>query len=124
MLLAHGFIRRITEVFENYQTPIDMLATSEIGISLTIDDDHNLGLITDDLKKYGTVSVYPDMVIISIIGDLESENAAFAADILHAVKEIPVRMISYGGSRYNFSFLINKKDKAQTLQILNDKLFN
>lgn len=124
MLLAHGFLRRITEVFENFQTSIDMLATSEIGVSLTIDDDKNLQLILDDLKKYGTVSVDSDMVIVSVIGDLESEDASFAATILNAVNGISVRMISYGGSRYNFSFLIAKKDKERALQILNDKLFN
>lgn len=124
MLLAHGFLRRISEVFEHYQTSIDMLATSEIGVSLTIDDTHNIQHILDDLKKYGTVSSFADMVIISVIGDLESENADFAYKILDAVKEIPVKMISYGGSNYNFSFLIERKDKKRALQILNDKLFN
>lgn len=124
MLLAHGFLRRVTEVFENYQTSIDMLATSEIGFSLTIDEDKNLEYIVDDLKKYGTVSIDKDMVIVSVIGDLESEHTGFAANILGSMKDIPVRMLSYGGSKYNFSFLINKKDKERTLQILNDKLFN
>lgn len=124
MLLAHGFLRRVSEVFENYQTSIDMLATSEIGVSLTIDDDRNLQLIIDDLKKYGTVSVDKDMVIISVIGDLESDDAGFSSNILNAVKGIPVRMISYGGSKYNFSFLVSKENKEKTLQILNDKLFN
>lgn len=124
MLLAHGFLRRITEAFENYQTSIDMLATSEIGVSLTIDDDRNLQLILDDLKKYGTVSVYTNMVIISVIGNLESNDASFAANILSAMRGVSIRMISYGGSKYNFSFLIERKDKEKTLQILNDKLFN
>lgn len=124
MLLAHGFLRRVMEVFENYQTSIDMLATSEIGISLTIDDDRNIQLILDDLKKYGTVSVDNNMVIISVIGNLESEDASFASNILNAVNGIPIRMISFGGSKYNFSFLIAQKDKERTLQILNDKLFN
>lgn len=124
MLLAHGFLRRITEAFENYQTSIDMLATSEIGVSLTIDDDKNIQLILDELKKYGTVSVDTDMVIISVIGNLESDDAAFAANILDAMRGIPIRMMSYGGSKYNFSFLIERKDKENALQILNDKLFN
>lgn len=124
MLLAHGFLRRITEVFENYQTSIDMLVTSEIGVSLTIDDDHNLQLILDDLKKYGTVSTDNNMVIVSVIGDLDTDDISFAARILNAVNGIPVRMISYGGSENNFSFLIAARDKEKTLQILNDKLFN
>lgn len=124
MLLAHGFLRKITEVFESYQTSIDMLVTSEIGVSLTIDDDKNLQLIVDDLKKYGTVSVDNDMVLVSVIGDLNTKDIRFAARILDAVSGIPVRMISYGGSEYNFSFLIAKKDKENTLQILSDKLFN
>lgn len=124
MLLAHGFLRRISEVFEQYQTSIDMLATSEIGVSLTIDNDRNLQHILNDLKKYGTVSVYTDMVIIAVVGNLEFENANFAYNILDAVKEIPIKMISYGGSNCNFSFLIDRKDKVQTLQLLNDKLFN
>ncbi len=124
MLLAHGFLRRVTEVFEKYQTSIDMLTTSEIGVSLTIDDNHNLQLIIDDLKKYGTVSVDTDMVIISIIGDLESTGSGISNNIFEALKGINIRMISYGGSRYNFSFLVSKEDKEKTLQILNDKLFN
>ncbi|NDV79402.1 aspartate kinase [Dysgonomonas sp. 511] len=124
MLLAHGFLRRVAEVFENYQTAIDMLTTSEIGVSLTIDDNRKLELIVNDLKKYGTVSADTGMVIISVIGNLESDNSRFASDILDAVKEIPVSMISYGGSRYNFSFLIDKQYKEKALQILNDKLFN
>jgi len=124
MLLAHGFLRKVAEVFENYQTPIDMLATSEIGVSMTIDDDRNIELIIDDLRKYGTVSYEKDMAIVAVIGDLKPDDAGFASIILGAVKGIPVNMISYGGSKYNFSFLINKEYKEKTLQILNDKLFN
>lgn len=123
MLLAHGFLRRVFEVFEQYQTPIDMLATSEIGVSLTIDNDKNIEHILNDLKKYGMVSVDEDMVIISVVGDLDMENANLVAKILDAVKDIPVRMVSYGGSKYNFSFLIPRKNKEYTLQILNEKLF-
>jgi len=124
MLLAHGFLRRIFEVFEDYQTPIDMLTTSEVGVSITIDDDRRLQNIIDDLKKYGTVSVDTDMVIVSVIGDLNWKNIGFESNIMNALKEIPVRMISYGGSNYNISFLIRKEDKEKALQLLNDKLFN
>lgn len=124
MLLAHGFLRRVFEVFEQYQTPIDMLTTSEVGISVTIDDTRNLSKIVEDLKKYGTVSTDKEMVIVSVVGDLDWQNVGFEARILDAVKEIPVRMISYGGSNNNISFLVKKTDKEKTLQLLNDKLFN
>lgn len=123
MLLAHGFLRRVFEVFEQYQTPIDMLATSEIGISLTIDDNNRIAQIVDDLKKYGIVSVAENMAIVSVVGDHDETNAHFASYILDSIKDIPVTMISYGGSKYNFSFLISKDDKEHVLQILNEKLF-
>ena len=123
MLLAHGFLRRIFEVFEKYQTSIDMLASSEIGVSLTIDDCKNLDEIAHELKKYGTVSLDRDMVIISIVGDLVIKNENIGSNILEAIKNIPLRMISYGGSNLSFSFLIEKKEKERTLKILNEKLF-
>ena len=124
MLLAHGFLRRIFEIFENYQTSIDMLTTSEVGVSVTIDNNHNLINILDDLKKYGTVTVDNDMVIIAVVGDLDWENVSLESKILDAVKEIPIRKISYGGSNYNISILVKSKDKEKALQILNSKLFN
>lgn len=124
MLLAHGFLRRIFEVFEDYQTPIDMLTTSEVGVSLTIDDDRRLQDIVDDLKKYGTVSVDREMAIVCVVGDLNWENVGYESKIIDALKEIPVRMISYGGSNYNISFLVRREDKEKALQLLNDKLFN
>ena len=123
MLLAHGFLRRIFEVFEQYQTSIDMLTTSEVGISITIDDVRNLDKIVEDLKKYGTVSVDSDMVIVSVVGDLRWTNVGIESTILNAIKDIPVRMISYGGSNNNISFLVRKADKQNTLQQLNNKLF-
>jgi aspartate kinase len=123
MLLAYGFLRRVAEVFEHYQTPIDMLASSEISISMTIDNNRHLSDIVDDLKKYGTVSVDKNMAIICIVGDLKCSNIQTRAKILEAVGQLPLRMISYGGSEYNFSFLIKKEDKEQTLRILNEKLF-
>lgn len=123
MLLAHGFLRRIFEVFDQYQTSIDMLTTSEVGISITIDDVRNINKIVEDLKKYGTVSVDNDMVIVSVVGDLRWTNIGVEASILEAVKDIPVRMISYGGSNNNISFLVRKSDKEKTLQRLNDTLF-
>ncbi len=124
MLLAHGFLRKVFEIFENYQTPIDMVTTSEVGVSVTIDKDKHLPEIIDDLKKYGTVTVDNDMTIICVVGDLEQQNLGFEAKVVNALKDIPVRMISYGGSNYNISFLIHSRDKKRALQALSDNLFN
>lgn len=123
MLLAYGFLRKVFEIFETYQTPIDMIATSEVGVSVTIDNERNLSHILDDLKKFGTVTVDRDMVIICVVGDLEWQNRGFEAKALDALKDIPVRMISYGGSNYNISFLVRKEDKVKALNLLSDKLF-
>jgi aspartate kinase len=124
MLLAYGFLRKVFEIFESYQTPIDMIATSEVGVSLTIDKNKNLQEIIDELKKFGTVTVDTDMVIICVVGDLEMENIGFESNVLQAVKDIPVRMISYGGSNYNISLLVKNEDKKRTMQALSDQLFN
>ncbi|MDR1809174.1 MAG: aspartate kinase [Prevotella sp.] len=123
MLLAYGFLRRVAEVFERYQTPIDMLASSEVSISMTIDNTLHLSDIVDDLKKYGTVSVDSGMAIICIVGDLKCGNVQTRSKIMNALAQLPLRIISYGGSDYNFSFLIKMEDKEQTLKILNEKLF-
>jgi aspartate kinase len=124
MLLAHGFLRKVFEIFENYQTPIDMVTTSEVGVSVTIDKTKHLPEIVDDLKKYGTVTVDANMTIVCVVGDLEQSNLVFESKAIDALKDIPVRMISYGGSNYNISFLIKSDDKKKTLQSLSDKLFN
>ena len=123
MLLAYGFLRKVFEVFETHQTPIDMIATSEVGVSLTIDNERNLDVILDDLRKFGTVTIDKDMVIICVVGDLEWQNRGFEAEALDALKELPVRMISYGGSNYNISFLVRKEDKIRALNLLSDRLF-
>ena len=124
MLLATGFLRKVFEIFENYQTPIDMVTTSEVGVSVTIDNRKHLEEIVDDLKKYGTVTVDEDMVIVCVVGDLEWDNVGFEARIVQAMKDVPVRMISYGGSNYNVSLLIKASDKTRALQALSDHLFN
>lgn len=124
MLLAHGYLRRVFEVFENYQTSIDMLTSSEIGIAVTIDDTSKLDLIIADLQKLGTVTVQSNLVVFSIVGDQIMEDAKVASKILDAVKSIPVRMISYGGSNLNYSFLVEEKYKEQVLEELNTKLLN
>ena len=124
MLLATGFLRKVFEIFENYQTPIDMVTTSEVGVSVTIDNRKHLEEIVDDLKKYGTVTVDEDMVIVCVVGDLEWDNVGFEACIVQALKDVPVRMISYGGSNYNVSLLVKASDKQRALQALSDHLFN
>ncbi|WP_106830904.1 aspartate kinase [Parabacteroides pacaensis] len=124
MLLAYGFLRKVFEIFESYQTPIDMVTTSEVGVSVTIDNRKHLEEIVNDLKKYGTVTVDDEMIIICVVGDLEWDNVGFEARIVNALKDIPVRMISYGGSNYNVSLLIKKDDKKRALQALSDYLFN
>ena len=124
MLLAYGFLRKVFEIFESYQTSIDMICTSEVGVSVSIDDTKHLNEILNDLKKYGIVTVDHDMCIICVVGDLRWENVGFEAKALDAMREIPVRMISFGGSDYNISFLVSKEDKNRALQSLSDHLFN
>ena len=123
MLLAYGFLRKVFEIFENYQTAIDMVATSEVGVSITIDNQKHLQEITDDLRKYGTVTIDQDMTIICVVGDLEWENLGFESKIIETLKDIPIRMISYGGSNYNVSLLVKSSDKKRALQLLSEKLF-
>lgn len=123
MLGAAGFLRRIFEIFESYQTPIDMIATSEVGVSMSIDNDEHLREIVDELKKYGTVAVDSNMCIVCVVGDLDWSNLGFETLATDAMKNIPVRMISYGGSNYNISFLIREADKKQALQNLSEVLF-
>ncbi|MBO7120605.1 MAG: aspartate kinase [Bacteroidaceae bacterium] len=123
MLLAYGFLRKVFEIFETYKTSIDMVCTSEVGVSVTIDDLRHLEDIVNELKKYGTVAVEEDMCIICVVGDLASNNVGFEAIACQALKNIPVRMISYGGSAHNISFVVKAEDKKRTLQALSDTLF-
>lgn len=124
MLLAHGFLRKVFEIFESYQTSIDMICTSEVGVSMSIDNTKHLNEIVHDLKKYGTVTIDHNMCIICVVGDMDWENIGFEARAMDAMRDIPVRMISFGGSNYNISFLIKESDKMRALQALQDKLFN
>lgn len=123
MLLAHGFLRKVFEIFESYKTSIDMVCTSEVGVSVTIDNSGHLVDIIDELKKYGTVSVDYNMVIICVVGDLSKENVGEEMLPCKALRDIPVRMISYGGSNHNISFLVSAEDKQRALQALSDTLF-
>ena len=124
MLLAHGFLRKVFEIFESYQTSIDMICTSEVGVSMSIDNTKHLNEIVHDLKKYGTVTIDHNMCIICVVGDMDWENIGFEARAMDAMRDIPVRMISFGGSNYNISFLIKESDKKRALQALQDNLFN
>lgn len=124
MLLATGFLRKVFEIFESYKTPVDMVTTSEVGVSLSIDNTSHLTSILEELKKYGTVVVDEDMCIICVVGDLRWSNVGFESLVTTALKNIPVRMISYGGSDHNISFLVKESDKKAMLQALSNTLFN
>jgi len=124
MLLAYGFLRKVFEIFEQNKTSIDMICTSEVGVSVTIDNRAYLTDIVNELKMYGTVQVDDDMCIVCVVGDLVSGNVGFETRACMAVKKIPVRMISYGGSNFNISFLVKAEDKKRTLQALSETLFN
>jgi len=123
MLLAHGFLRKVCEIFEKHQTSIDMLTTSEVGVSVTIDNTKYLNEITDDLKRLGVVKVSHEMTIISIVGDLGTSSDNPMPKILDVVKDIPVKMISFGGSNCNISFIIKREEKEKALQSLNKNIF-
>lgn len=124
MLLAHGFLRKVFEIFERFKTPIDMITTSEVGVSITIDNSKNLDDIIDELKMFGTVSADRNMTIVCVVGDLADKNVGFQSKITSALKDITIRMISYGGSSHNMSFLIHTEDKEKALNALNDSLFS
>jgi aspartate kinase len=123
MLLAYGFLRRVFEVFERYKTPIDMITTSEVAVSVTIDDTTYLGEITKELNDFGTVEVDVNQSIICIVGDFGTETHGYAARVIESVKHLPLRMISYGGSAYNISILVKSGDKVEALRSLHSRLF-
>ena len=123
MLLAYGFMSQVFEVFDRYKTSVDLVTTSEVGVSLTIDNAKKLDEIVTDLKKFGTVQVDADMVIIAVVGDMKWDNLGFESKVIEAMADVPVRMISYGGSNYNISMLVKKEDKIKALQSLSKHLF-
>jgi aspartate kinase len=124
MLLATGFLRKVFEIFEIYKTPIDMVTTSEVGVSVTIDNCKYLEEIVNDLTPYGAVTVDRDMTIVCVAGDLAWQNIGFAAQIVNALKDIPVRMISFGGSNFNVSLLVKTADRNKALRALSEHIFN
>ena len=123
MLLAYGFLRRVFEVFERYKTPIDMITTSEVAVSVTIDDTQHLEEIMKELTSFGTFEVDYNQTIVCVVGDFGVEKHGFAARVLEAIKHIPLRMISYGGSNYNISILVKDGDKVEVLRSLHSRLF-
>jgi aspartate kinase len=123
MLLAYGFLRKIIEVFEKYQTSIDMVTTSEVAVSLTIDNDSYLKEIIKELEMYGRIIVDTDQTIVSIVGNKIAKTENVLAKIFSSIAEIPVRMVSFGGSQHNISILVAHEHKEKTLQLLNKGLF-
>lgn len=123
MLMAYGFLHKVFETFDAFHTPIDMIATSEVGVTVTIDNDSHLAAIVDRLKEFGTVTVDRDMVIICVVGDLEWHNVGIESRAVAALDDIPIRMISYGGSNYNISMLVRREDKVPALRRLSAALF-
>ncbi len=124
MLNAYGFLKNVFEIFEFFKTPIDMISTSEVSVSVTIDNTKHLNEIISELKEYGEVEVDTDLTIACIVGDMIAEETGFAAKVFSALQEIPIRMISYGGSHHNISVLVKTELKKQTLQALSNNLLN
>ena len=124
MLNAYGFIKNIFEIFEFFKTSIDMITTSEVAVSLTIDDPKYINEIIAELKEYGQVEIDRNQTIVCIVGNMIAEEKGFAAKVFTALEDIPIRMISYGGSCNNISVLVNTNDKKATLQALSNKLLN
>lgn len=123
MLLAYGFLRRIFEIFEKYRTPIDMITTSEVAVSVTIDDDEHLDKIVKELSQFGQVEIDKGQTIICVVGNFVAEQRGIVTKIFDALSETPIRMISYGGSRHNISLLTDSSNKENALQKLNEHLF-
>lgn len=123
MFLAYSFLLKVFETFEKYRTPVHLVSTSEVGVTVVVDNSSRIGDIVDELKNFGTVNVDNDMSIVCVVGDLEWHNTGFEAKALDAISDVPVRMISYGGSNYNIAFVINAHDKTGALNALSKKLF-
>ncbi|MCE7055144.1 aspartate kinase [Algoriphagus sp. AGSA1] len=123
MLLAYGFLRKVFEIFEKYKTPIDMITTSEVAVSVTIDDLSHLEQIMQELESFCTVEVDREQTIICIVGNMVSESKGAIQAVIDSLIEYPVRMVSFGGSRHNVSVLVDSKFKKEALQSLNQDLF-
>ncbi|MEO6883718.1 MAG: aspartate kinase [Bacteroidia bacterium] len=123
MLLAYGFLRTVFEIFERYKTPIDMITTSEVAVSVTIDNTKNLEAIVAELKQFGSVEIDSNQAIVCVVGDFLAEKHGYALKVLESLKDIPIRMISYGGSPNNISLLVDANQKNEALIALNKGLF-
>ncbi len=123
MLLAYGFLRRIFEVFESFKTPIDMITTSEVAVSVTIDDLSHLDQIVEELSRFGTVEVDSNQAIVCVVGNQVAETKGAIQSVMDSLVDIPVRMVSFGGSKHNVSILIDAKYKMQALKNLNEGVF-
>lgn len=123
MLMAYGFLKRVFAVFDKYKTSIDLITTSEVAVSMTIDNLKYVQPIIEELKTIGTVTMESNLTIISVVGDLSSNNIGFESRIIHAMQDIPLRMISYGGSDHNISLLVRSEDKVRALRSLSQHLF-
>lgn len=124
MFMAYGFMAKVYEIFNKYKTCIDVVCTSEVGVSVSIDNDSFLNELVTDLCQLGIVEIDRDMCIVSVVGDLNWHNVGFETAATEAMRDIPVRMISYGGSPYNISYIIKKSNKNQAMQSLNNYLFS
>lgn len=123
MLMAYGFLKRVFEIFDRHRTPIDMITTSEVAVSLTIDNDSELEAIIKEIESFASVEVEADQTIVCIVGNLVAEKHGLAAKITNALSSIPLRMISYGGSDHNISLLIHSEYKSEALNLLHQNLF-
>ena len=123
MLLAYGFLRKVFEIFERYKTPIDMITTSEVAVSVTIDDAKNLDKIIQELKGFCVVEVDEQQSIVCIVGELVADSKGVVKKVFDSLQNIPIRMISYGGSNHNVSLLVKTEHKNEALNALNDGLF-
>ena len=121
--ISNGFLKNIFEVFEKYQTPIDMITTSEVAVSLTIDNTSFLSEIEKELQQFGKVEIDTQLSIVCVAGDFSQNKEGISATVFNALREIPIRMISYGGSNYNVSLLVKTIDKVAALNSLNEELF-
>lgn len=123
MLLAYGFLRKVFEIFENYKTPIDLITTSEVAISLTIDNNTHLEAIKDELEDLGDVEINTNHTIVCVVGNMPFKKVGVLKKVLDAIGDIPIRMVSYGGSKFNISILVDSQYKVETLTRLNEKVF-